>query len=176
MREAGTEYRELTAALAAVHGRAACPHAAAAALGQTALPELYDPIANVAARPPSFSFSNGAYCVKNAAGLELRGRIGGSMPVEKIAFGGKDYGRFSAMIQTQGAFNSKSRSGYGFAFHGGNRLLAQLHRMESFNNPRDARNRFAQRLPLRALRQAGRLLVRTADVQEIGCLAPTPLS
>ena len=123
VREDGTEYRELTAALAEVHGRAVCPHTAAAAWGQAALPDtalaaIYDPITNVAARPPSFTFSNGAYCVKNAAGLELRGRIGGSMPVEKIIFDAKEYGRLSAMIQTQGAFNPKTRSGYEISSHG----------------------------------------------------------
>ena len=143
VREDGTEYWELTAALAEVqkgalaaargqaprieppsalaslggytlpsseHGRARCPQRAA-------LAALYDPITNAAARLPSFSFSNGAYRVKNAEGLELRGRIGGSMPIEKIAFGGKDYGRFSAMIQAQGTYNPKSRSGYNIAVH-----------------------------------------------------------
>ena len=125
VREDGTEYRELAAALAKVQkgamdlrrspsqdgaGRARCPQS-------SALAAVYDPVTNAAARPPSFSFSNGAYCVKNAAGLELRGRIGGSIPVEKIAFGGKDHGRLSTMVQTQGAYNPKSRSGYDISSH-----------------------------------------------------------
>ena len=143
VREDGTEYRELTAALAEVQkgaadlrrlrdkppyqtGRARCPqrtvlpssaHGRARCPQRAALAVLYDPVTNSAARLPSFSFSNGAYCVKNAAGLELRGRVGGNMPIEKIAFGGKDSGRFSVMIQTQGTYNPKSRSGYNIAVH-----------------------------------------------------------
>ena len=135
VREDGTEYRELTAALAKVQLEflqprstlntpkkirplgSEVPCAPCVPWFHDGLAAVYDPVTNVAARPPSFSFSNGAYCVKNAAGLELRGRIGGSMPIEKIAFGGKDYGKFSAMIQTQGAYNPKSRSGYNIAVH-----------------------------------------------------------
>jgi hypothetical protein len=127
VREDGTEYRELTAALAEVQKaalqlrnkppcqdngvRARCPE-------RGGLIAVYDPVTNLAARPPAFTFSNGAYCVKNSAGLELRGRIGGSMPVEEIIFDAKEYCRFSAMIQTQGAINPKSRSGYEISSHG----------------------------------------------------------
>ena len=128
VREDGTEYRELTAALAKVQcgalkggglGEAAMApgEARSGASAQSAILEVYDPITNSAARPPSFSLSDGAYSVKNAAGLELRGRVGGSAPVERIAFCGADYGRLSAMVQTQGAFNRKSRSGYDISSH-----------------------------------------------------------
>ena len=135
VREDGTEYRELTAALAKVQREFLQPRNTLNTpkkirpLGSEVpcvlripwfpdgLAAVYDPVTNAAARPPSFSFSDGVYRVKNAAGLELRGRIGGSMPIEKIAFGDKDYGRFSAMIQTQGAYNPKSRSGYNIAVH-----------------------------------------------------------
>ena len=129
VREDGTEYRELTAALAKVQrgaetaawGQAALPSSSldrACCPQRAALAAIYDPVTNAAARPPSFTFSNGAYCVKNAAGLELGGRIGGRFPIDKIALAGRDYGRFSAMIQTQGAFNPKSRSGYDISSHG----------------------------------------------------------
>ena len=136
VREDGTEYKELTEALSKVqragkieprekcqprntlNTRKGCiPCVPCIPWLNNPLVSLYDPITNSAAMPPAFSFSNGAYCVGNAAGLELRGRIGGSMPVEKIAFGGREYGKFSAMIQTQGAYNSKSRSGYDIASH-----------------------------------------------------------
>ena len=122
VREDGTEYRELTTALAKVQNAALRGDAVSGgtrfnASAQNAIAAIYDPITNAAARPPSFSFLNGAYSAKNAAGLELRGRIGGNMPVEKIVFGGRDYGKFSAMIQTQGACNPKSRSGYDIASH-----------------------------------------------------------
>ena len=120
VREDGTEYRELTAAFAEVHkaalkGGVVPGGTRFGASAQNAFALVYDPVTNAAAVPPAFSFSNGAYCVKNSAGLELRGRVGGSMPLEKIAFGEKDYGRLSAMIQTQGAYNPKSRSGYDIA-------------------------------------------------------------
>jgi len=123
VREDGTEYRELTAALAkvqkaALRGGAVPGGTHLIASAQSALAAVYDPATNAFARPPAFTFSNGAYCVKNAAGLELRGRIGGRFPIEKIAFADKDYGRFSAMIQTQGALNPKSRSGYEISSHG----------------------------------------------------------
>ena len=123
VREDGAGYRELTAALAKVQSAALSgvsvsggTHFSASA--QNSLAAVYDPVTNSAARSPSFSFSNGAYCVKNAAGLELRGRIGGRFPIEKIAFAGRDYGKFSAMIQTQGKLNPKSRSGYDISSHG----------------------------------------------------------
>ena len=122
VRENGTEYRELTEAFAEVHKRAkkggvVTGGTRSSASARNALPEVYDPVTNVAAVPPAFSFSNGAYCVRNVAGLELRGRVGGSLPLEKILFNGKDNGRFSALIQTQGAYNPKSRSGYDIAVH-----------------------------------------------------------
>ena len=123
VREDGTEYRELTAALAEVQRAAlkGCAMSGGARLcvsTQNALSAIYDPVTNASVRPPSFSFSNGAYCVTNSAGFELGGRIGGRFPIERIAFAGRDYGRFSAMIQTQGAFNPKSRSGYVITSHG----------------------------------------------------------
>ena len=122
VREDGTEYRELTAAFKEAHktalkGGVISGATRYSASTQNDLALLYDPVTNAAAIPPSFSFSNGAYCVKNAAGLELRGHVGGSMPLEKIVFDAKDYGRFSALIQTQGAYNPKSRSGYDIAVH-----------------------------------------------------------
>ena len=133
VREDGTEYQELTAALAKVHEAAriqprntlntrkgACPGDGKIPCNlrlDNSLASVYDPVTNAVARSPSFSFSNGAYCVKNAAGLELCGRVGGSMPIEKIAVDGKDYGKLSTMIQTQGAYNPKSRSGYNIAVH-----------------------------------------------------------
>jgi len=122
VREDGTEYRELTAALAKVQRcamgeRARHVGTSFVATTENNLATIYDPVTNAAARPPSFSFFNGLYCVKNAAGLELRGIVGGTMPVEKIVFGGKDYGKLSAMIQSQGAYNPKSRSGYDIASH-----------------------------------------------------------
>ena len=143
VREDGTEYRALTAALAKVHGRAVIqprikikprntqntlmrggpgegeiPCVPCIPRLKNSLASLYDPMTNAAAMPPEFSFSNGAYRVKNAAGLELCGRVGGSLPLEKIAFGVKDYGKLSAMVQTQGAYNPKSRSGYDISSHG----------------------------------------------------------
>ena len=142
VREDGTEYRELTAALARVHETAKIqprikiqprntlntrktgyssegeiPCLPCVPWLENSLDSLYDPVTNAAANPPSFSFSNGAYCVKNTAGLELCGRVGGSLPLEKIAFCAKDYGRLSAMVQSQGAYNPKSRSGYDIASH-----------------------------------------------------------
>ncbi|MBQ3290106.1 MAG: hypothetical protein IJH50_11895 [Kiritimatiellae bacterium] len=136
VREDGTEYRELTAALAKVQRElikprntlntpktvsstdSAIPCAPCIPWFHDGLAAIYDPITNSAARLPSFSFSNGAYCVKNAAGLELKGRVGGSVPVEKITLRGIDYGRLSAMVQSQGSFNPKSRSGYDISSHG----------------------------------------------------------
>jgi hypothetical protein len=122
VREDGTEYRELTEALAKVqrcamgeHARHVGPRFVASTRNN--LSAIYDPVTNAAARPPSFSFVSGVYSVKNSAGLELRGVVGGNMPVEKIVFGGKDYGKLSAMIQTQGAYNPKSRSGYDISSH-----------------------------------------------------------
>ena len=117
VREDGTEYRELTEALsgvqrAALTGGVVSKAAYDGVSPQDSLAQIYDPVTNAAARPPSFSFSNGEYCVKNAAGLELRGRVGGKLPVEKIALGGKEYGSLSAIVQAQGAYNPKSRSGY----------------------------------------------------------------
>ena len=142
VREDGTEYRELTEALAKVQKGLVQPRNTLNTLKKTgaigseipcipcvpwfenSLVEVYDPVTNAAARPPSFSFSGGAYCVKNASGLEIRGRVGGSTPIEKITLNGKDYGRFSAMIQTQGAFNSRSRSGYNISSHGIKKVVA----------------------------------------------------
>ena len=134
VREDGTEYRELTEALSKAQragkieprntlntrkgerlGEGEIPCHPCIPWLKSSLALVYDPVTNSAAMPPAFSFSNGAYCVKNAAGLELRGRVGGSLPLEKILFAAKDYGRLSAMIQTQGAYNPKSRSGYDIA-------------------------------------------------------------
>jgi len=123
VREDGTEYRELTKALAKVQNAALKGDGVVSestrfvASRKGSLAAVYDPVTNAAASPPSFSYFNGIYCVKNAAGLELHGIVGGNMPVEKIVFGGKDYGKLSAMIQSQGAYNPKSRSGYDIASH-----------------------------------------------------------
>ena len=147
VREDGTEYRELTAALAKVHetaviqprikiqprntlntrksecfGEGEIPCNPCIPWLDNSLASLYDPVTNAAANPPTFSFSDGAYRVKNAAGLELCGRVGGSLPLDKIVFGAKDYGRLSAMVQTQGAYNPKSRSGYDISSHGVKRV------------------------------------------------------
>ncbi|MBR3221229.1 MAG: hypothetical protein IKF72_03275 [Kiritimatiellae bacterium] len=123
VREDGTEHRELTSALAEVQksrmrGVSMPGGARFNASARDILAVLYDPVTNSAARPPSFSFSNGAYRVKNIAGLEISGRVGGKFPIERIAMDGKNYGKFSAMLQTQGAFNPKDRSGYNISSYG----------------------------------------------------------
>jgi len=119
VREDGTEYAELTKAFAAVHaGKTLGKCGAVAATSGNALAEVYDPVTNSAARTPSFSLSGGEYCVKNSAGLKLSGRIGGKLPVANVAYNGRTYGKLSAMIQTQGAFNPKSRSGYDISSYG----------------------------------------------------------
>ena len=124
VREDGTEYRELTAALAAVHGSIGKTGGTPVGNGQDArcpsssLAAIYDPITNATVRLPSFSFVDGTYRVKNAAGLELCGRMDGRFPIEKIALDGKDYGKLSVLIQTQGKFNPKSRSGHDISSHG----------------------------------------------------------
>ncbi len=122
VREDGTEYLELTAAFTEVHkaalaGRAVSGGPRVKVSARDSLAAVYDPVTNAAANPPAFSFAHGAYRVKNVAGLELCGRVGGSLPVEKIAFGAKPHGSLSALIQTQGAYNPKNRSGYDISVH-----------------------------------------------------------
>ena len=100
----------------------------------------YIPVADGSAAP-SFARDGDDWRVSNAAGLELRGRVGGpifgaspdlsipeavmspALPLESIAWRGVGYGSLSAEIMVRGVFDPKNRDGYAQKTHRVERIV-----------------------------------------------------
>ena len=156
VREDGTEYAELTEAFAAIQRRDGLdfdewrrqiatrgplePPSWTPRLRVDYLDAEYIPVAD-GATPPSFVRDGDDWRVTNAAGLELRGRVGGpifgaspdlsvpeavislALPLESIAWRGVDYGSFSAEIAVRGVFDPKNPDGYAQQTHRVERIV-----------------------------------------------------